>query len=75
MKPTALWRLAGFLRIGKRDLICETGVTLTPSAGAESIYGHACCPVTVIEQDLGKEASCRVAHDDRRAIELSVTEN
>jgi hypothetical protein len=25
----------------------------------------------VIEQDLGKEASCRVAHDDRSSIELA----
>jgi methylase of polypeptide subunit release factors len=31
------------------------------------VYGHACCPVTVIEQDLGKAASSRVAHDDRRS--------
>jgi hypothetical protein len=37
VKPTALWRFAGFFRIGKSDLICETGVTLTPSAGAESM--------------------------------------
>jgi hypothetical protein len=27
--------------------------------------------VTVIEQDLGKEASCRVAHDDRRFVKLA----
>ena len=35
------------------------------------VYGHACGTVTMIEQDLGKEASSRVAHDDRRAIELA----
>ena len=37
VNPTALWRSAGCLRIGKRDLICETGTTLMPSAGTESI--------------------------------------
>jgi hypothetical protein len=37
VKPTALWRLAGFFRIAKRDLIWEMGLTLTPSAGAESM--------------------------------------
>ena len=37
MKPTALCRLAGFLRIGNSDLICDGGLTRTPSVGAESI--------------------------------------
>jgi hypothetical protein len=37
VKPTALWRFAGFFRIGKRERICEMGTTLTPSAGTESI--------------------------------------
>ena len=37
MNPTALCRLAGLLRIGKSDLICESGLTCTPSVGAESI--------------------------------------
>jgi hypothetical protein len=37
VNPTALWRLAGFFMIGKSDRICETGVTLTPSAGTESM--------------------------------------
>src|SRR4051794_9898325 len=70
-EAVALRRFAGFFRTGKRDLICETGVTLTPSAGAESIDGHAGSPITMIEQDLGEEASCPVAHDDRRSVQLA----
>ena len=35
MKPTALWRFAGFFRTGNVDLICESGTTRTPSVGAE----------------------------------------
>ena len=37
MSPTALCRLAGFLRTGQLDLICDSGTRLTPSVGAELI--------------------------------------
>jgi hypothetical protein len=37
VKPTALWRLAGFLSTGNVAFTCESGTTLTPSVGAELI--------------------------------------
>ncbi len=37
MKPTALWRLAGFLSTGNVALIWDSGTRLTPSVGAELI--------------------------------------
>jgi hypothetical protein len=67
VNPTALWRSAGFLRIGKRDLICLTGTTLMPSAGTESIT----TPAAPVKQDLRNQAARRVAHDDRGPVELA----
>ena len=37
MKPTARWRLAGFLSTGNVALTCDSGTRLTPSVGAELI--------------------------------------
>jgi len=36
-EPDGLCRLAGFLRTGNDDLICDSGKRLTPSVGAELI--------------------------------------
>jgi hypothetical protein len=37
VKATALWMLAGFFSAGNKDRTCDSGVTLTPSVGAESM--------------------------------------
>jgi hypothetical protein len=37
VKPTALWRLAGFLSTGNVARTCDSGIGLTPSVGAELI--------------------------------------
>ena len=36
MKPTALWMFAGFFSAGNNDFTCDSGLTRTPSVGAES---------------------------------------
>ncbi len=36
-EATARWRFAGFFRTGNPDLTSESGITLTPSGGAELI--------------------------------------
>src|SRR5215203_5618009 len=42
---------------GYPDALCRRGV-----------YNHACCAVTVVKQDLRKQAARRVAHDDRGVL-------
>jgi hypothetical protein len=49
VNPTALWRLAGFFRTGKSERIWAIGVTLTPSAGAESITTPAYDALEVLD--------------------------
>src|SRR5215208_3953128 len=38
--------------------------------GGHRVYDHACCTVAVVEQYLCKQSARRVAHDDRRLVEL-----
>src|SRR5919112_4573045 len=39
--------------------------------GRHRVYGHACGPLAVVEQDLGERPTEGVAHDDRGAIQLA----
>ena len=68
MKPTALCRLAGLFRIGNSDLICDGGLTRTPSVGRR-VDDDAGRAEAAGEQQLGERAAEGVAHEDRRLVE------
>ena len=69
MKPTALWRLAGFFSTGNVALICAERHALD-ALGGGGVDRHP-PRRTVIEQDLGEDAAGRMAHQDRRRVELA----
>ena len=59
--------LTGFFRAGKKDRICDSGATWTPSVGAESMTTPA--DQAAGQEQLGDGAAERVTDDERRGIE------